>query len=72
MESRGRNLKRNKGRGGEESGYKKEREYREEEGRDCLCMCMCVCARGKDSDSMIKKIEGKEKQLSEQSIGNIR
>ena len=70
MESRGRNLKRNEGCGGERSGYKKEREYREEEGRDCLCMC--VCARGKDGDSMIKKIEGKEKQLSEQSIRNVR
>ena len=62
MESRGRNLKRNEGCGGEGSGYKKEMEYREEEGRDCLCMCVCVCARGKDSDSMIKQIEGKEKQ----------
>ena len=62
MESRGRNLKRNEVCGGEGSGCEKEREYREEEGRDCSCMRVCVRARGKDSDSMIKKIEGKEKQ----------
>ena len=44
----------------------------ERKREEIVCACVCVCARGKDSDSMIKKIEGKEEQLSEQSIRNIR